>query len=155
MPVELLLRPDLGNKPYRLRMRFRVPAGPDHPWLKDLWRQTLDRAKYAAGEQFVADMAKRGWEYIEQYGLRMTGPYVAIDPMPRQKPPRRLSAREMLPGVMRGERFLPEPFVGPRNLPALAHSDSWEYELVGVFLHKTIVFEYPYPHEEQEELRNR
>ena len=149
--ANLLLRPDLGKKAYRLRCRFTVPAFPRKDW--------LDKAKVTAAEAFVRDMAKQGFEYVDKYGFEMTGPFA---PLVRGSLPKRheqerwhQSSREMLPGLMRG--------VAPRAsgggyvsvVPSLNETEQWDYELKGVFVHKTILVEQPDSHELEKELVRR
>lgn len=139
--ANLLLRPDLGKKAYRLRCRFRVGAYPG--------ARFLEKAKYAAGEQFIRDMQVRGWEYVDRYGFRMTGPYAPVEPTTIHviRPP---SSRNMLTAVAQGARFLPtDQGSQAQAMPVLHESENWEFELAGVFVHKTILTERPDPHEER------
>src|SRR3972149_2404234 len=140
MTVELLLRPDLGKRAYRLRCRFRIGQKPR--------RDFLEKAKYAAAEKFVADMRRQGWEYVERYGFSMTGPFPSLDPIAIPKRVRVPSAHEMLAGVRQGNPYRAEPVYGVQSVPLLSESDDWQYELAGVFVHKTILTEYTDPDEE-------
>ena len=145
----LLLRPDLGKKAYRLRCRFSTPAYPKAAWLEE--------AKYTAAEQFVKDLAKQGFQYLDRHGFQMTGPFPKLNissTLPRHS--WQYSAREALARMQAG---LP---VGDRHgrshvsaVSPLDASEEWDYELAGVFIHNTILTEMPDAHEESEELRNR
>ena len=137
--MEVITRPDLGKKPYRLRCRFRIGALPGERW--------LEKAKYAAAQQFVDDMAGRGFEYVDHFGFRMTGPYPALVPV-TVRVPRRLTAREMLPGVMAVNPYRAGIETLACAVPLLDESEYWEYGLAGVFLHVAILTDTPDPHEE-------
>mgnify|MGYP001616947722 FL=1 len=108
-----------------------------------------------AAEQFVKDMAKRGWEYVDEHGFRMTGPYPSIEVMSLPKPPARLRNKEALARVIQGDRLRDPGGVITMSVPLLTATEYWEYELAGVFVHKTLVMDLPYPHEEKEMLRKR
>ena len=132
--ANLLLRPDLGKKAYRLKCRFRIGAFPK--------QQFLDKAKIQAADWFVGDMHKRGFEYVDRYGFRMKGPFSAIDPMTLRRP-KRISSRQMLPMILQGAKFRDEGGSMAINVPILSESENWEYELSGVFVHKTMLVEQP------------
>lgn len=138
--MELILKPDLGRKAYRLRCVFRLPAGPP--------ARILEKAKYAAADRFIRDMRVQGWEYVDEHGFRMRGPYPYIPTM-NLKVPHQLNAREMLQFIRQG-RPLPAIEAPPvlTLLPLVMH-EYWEYELAGVFLHKTILMEIPDKGEEE------
>ena len=137
---QLLLRPDLGKRAYRLRCQFHIGQRPR--------RDFLERAKYAAAEKFIADMHRQGWEYVERYGFRMIGPFPTLRPIAIPKRVRVPSAREMLEGVKQGNPYRAAPSYGVQNVPLVAESEEWTYELAGVFVHKTILMDYPDQHEE-------
>ena len=142
----LLIRPDLGRKAYRLRCRFRTEAFP-----RDAW---LDKAKYAAAEAFVRDMAKQGYEYQDAHGFKLAGPFSCLHIATLPKHSWQFSAAEMLQRLRAGQpvsdRHEGKDYA--RTAPALTATDQWEYELAGVFIHKTILCEMPDQHEEQKEL---
>ena len=144
-------RADLGKRPYRLKCRFQVPAG-SGPGL-------LERAKYAAAEQFVADMAVRGYVYIggssrlpaDQRGFRMAFKGAHVEVMTSIPKPKRLpSAREMQAAVMQGATFREDEKERStvKNVPHSSQSEFWDYELSAVFLHDTMLFDVPDSHEE-------
>jgi len=128
---EILLRPDLGKRAYRLRCRFTVDAYPTREW--------LDKAKVAAAEAFVKDMGKQGWQYQDKYGFRLSGPFPAISPvalLSKAKQNRwHLNAR--YPVTLRQQAQ--DNYVA--NVPALNATDKWEFELAGVFVRPTILTE--------------
>ena len=143
-------RPDLGKKPYRLKCRFDVGAYPSE--------RVLEQAKYAAMEQWIADMAVRGFEYIgassrlpdQERGVRMAfkGAHLEIRGIP--KPKRPPSSREMQAAVMQGARFRAEDdFSSVRTVPHYTETERWDYELSAVFLSDTILAEIPDLHEEK------
>ena len=142
--------PDLGKKAYRLKCRFQVPAGSG--------RAYLERAKYAAAEQFVADMAKRGYEHIgeshrlpvAERGWRMKFKGAHIEVMTSLPKPKRLpSAREMQAAVMQGARFLADDRPTTMTVPHFTQCEYHDYELSTIFLRDTILFEVPDLHEEK------
>lgn len=144
---ELLLRPDLGKKAYRLRCRFRIGAFPSE--------RTLEKAKYEAAGLFVRDMAKQGWQHVEKHGFRMSGPFAAVETisLPKRSQQERwhTPSRELLPAMLAGYR-VPSPSSNGsyvKSVPPIAETDSWEFELAAVFVHETILTELPAPHEER------
>lgn len=100
-------------------------------------------------ERFVVDMHKQGWENVSSHGFEMKGPFPMIVPIALSV--RRLpSAREMLPRVARGERFLDDGLTpGVQIMPALTDAEWWEYELAGVFVREEILTERADLHEEE------
>lgn len=138
--LTLLIRPDLGKMAYRLKCRFVIASGHG--------QRELEQAKYKAADWFIKDMHKEGWEYIERYGFRLRGPFPAT-PVPvtiRRKA--HLSAKNMIDQVRMGARFLADN-IPIFTVPLLEETDKWEYELAGVFMHKTILVEVPDIWEEQ------
>ena len=141
--------PDLGKKAYRLHCRFRIGAYPSP--------RLLDLAKYEAAEQFVVDMAKKGYQHIgessrlppEQRGWRMAFKGAHIAPMNLVKHPRALSAREMLPRVMQGERFRVRDDPPVMLVPHFSEAEYWDYDLSTIFIHDTILMDWPDRHEER------
>jgi len=150
--LTLLLRPDLGRRAYRLRCRFTVNAFPD----KDM----LEKAKFKAAEMFVRDMAKQGWAYLDKHGFKMTGPFVPMNivslPKRHQQARWHTPSREMLAAVRDGYRGRDVPDQGyVTTVAPIQGADAWDFELAGVFVHKTILTESPDPHEEKEVLKQR
>lgn len=140
--------PDLGKRPQRLHCRFTVPAYSGE--------RMLTQAKYAAAEQFVADMAVRGWEYIgessrlpaDQRGFKLTFKGAHIEIMNPVKPKRTPSSREMQAAVMQGATFRADERATVMTVPHFSQVELWDYDLSGIFLHDTILFEVPDAHEE-------
>ena len=133
--LQLLLRPDLGKKAYRLRCRFRIGAFPK--------AEFLQKAKIKAAERFVDDMHVRGFEYLDAHGFVMKGPFTPWpEPITIRRPPR-LTARQMLPMLMQGKKFRAEETTLGTNVLPLSEYEYWEYELAGVFVHRTILVEHP------------
>jgi hypothetical protein len=146
-----LIRPDLGKKAYRLRCAFTMPAYPRADFLA--------KAKVEAAELFVEDMAKQGFAYRDEHGFRMSGPYVPtkVGSIPKRHEQERWhqASRDMLPSLLNGN---PPRVKDPGYVFApltLQTSDLWEYRLAGVFVHDTIVVEYPEEHELIKELASR
>src|SRR3990167_8739336 len=143
MVAELLLRPDLGKRAYRLKCRFVVGAFPNE--------RTLEKAKYEAAELFVRDMAKQGWQYMGEHGFKMQGPFPATVTMTLPNEARwHIPSRELLPAISQGYGVRAAIDGGyARNVPLITETDSWEFELAGVFIRETIMTEVPDAHEEK------
>lgn len=130
-----------------MKCRFIVGAFPSERGLRE--------AKYEAAGRFVRDMAKRGWGYLDKHGFKMTGPYpeTPIMTLPKRSQQERFHtpSREMLAGVQAGHRFnhMSRDSGYARDVPLIAETDSWEFELAGVFVHETILTEVPDEHEER------
>ena len=142
---DLLLRRDLGKRAYRLRCRFSVGAFPKEDWLR--------KAKVAAAEKFIEDMTKQDWRYVEPHGIRMTGPFAAMQAMslPRRHQQEQWHWNARTPFIPQGlSKDVPVVTV-----PSLGETDKWEYELAAVFTHDTILTERPDPDEEQVILKKR
>lgn len=136
--ANLLLRPDLGKKAYRLHCRFKIGAHPSE--------RILEKAKNIAAERFIDDLKMRGWHYASKYGFNIKGPFPYIEPMRLEKPIR-LTAQQMLPRLLQGERFRSQMPTGVRMVLPLEENEYWEYELTGVFVHNTILVEHLTPEE--------
>ena len=52
-------RPDPGKKAYRLHARFEIGAYPS--------KRQLEKAMHYWMDRFIADMAKRGYQYLDRY----------------------------------------------------------------------------------------
>ena len=144
--VSLLIRPDLGKRPYRLKCRFKIEASPP--------AERLRRGSITALELFVRDMALQGWEYTPKYKVELAGPFPVTEPMTLRtvRPP---SSKEMLAGVRQGERFLAKSESLAQLVVPLSENEHWEYEIRAVFIRNTILTEHPDKHEELEVLRHR
>ena len=137
---------DMGKRPYRLKCRFKIEPRPTRDSLKNGVLKTLDL--------FAGDMGKRGYEYAPKYGIRLDGPFVPVVPITVRRP-QRIGSREMLPGVMQGNRYRDAGGSIARTVTPLSESEYWEYELAAVFIGNTILMETPDPHEEREMIKNR
>ena len=140
MPVELIIRKTRENRPYRLKCRLKIEPHPR--------RDRLDREKVRIAEWFVVDMHKQRWEHDGRYGFTMKGPFPRAEVVTLH-PKRLLTAQEMAPQVARGARFLDSAESGVMDVPPLALSEYWEYEIAGVFVRPQIMTEYPDLHEEE------
>ncbi len=136
---QLITKPSLDRKAYRLKCRFKIEPSPR------LGR--LEREKVRIAERFVNDMGKQGWTYIPQHGFTMKGPYPYVAPTTLHIP-HALTAREMLPGVTNGLRFRDSGGSMASLVPSLNSTEWWEYELAGVFSRPQIMVEQPKLHEE-------
>lgn len=142
----VLIRPDLGKRPYRLKCRFKIEAHPDP--------ERLRRGAASALEMFVRDMRKQGWEYDPRHPVKLDGPFPIVETV-TLKTPHRLTSREMLAGVRQGARFLPQHETMAKPVTPLAMSEYWEFEVKAVFIRDTILTESPDPHEEKEMIQSR
>ena len=138
--VQLITKPSLDKKAYRLKCRFRIEP---YPKVK-----RLEREKVRVAEMFVSDMNKQGWAYVPEYGFTMKGPFSFVAPTTLYAP-RALSAREMMPGVKNGLRFRDNGGSVAGLVPALNMTEWWEYELRGVFSRPQVMVEYPDLNEEE------
>ena len=149
--TELIIRPDWGKHPYRLRCRFTVDAYPN-PIL-------LERAKYQAADLFIEDMRKQDWEYVSSHGFKMTGPYPAVETVTLPKRSAQAKwhtpSKEVLQRIQAGQTVRAEGGSLVKEVPKLSESEKWEYELAGVFLRDTIRSVVPDLAEEMEGLRKR
>ena len=138
--IQIIAKPSLNKKPYRLKCRFKIEAYP-HP-------SRLGLAKVRMAERFVEDMHKQGWEYVERFGFKMTGPFPTVEPVMVHRP-RTLSAGEMLAGVLAGKPFRDDGMDYAKPVLGLNMLEHWEYSLSAVFAHSQLLTEYPDPHEEE------
>lgn len=136
---QLILKTALPNKGYRLRCRFKIEPYPSV--------RRLDQEKVRVAERFVHDMHGQGWENDGRFGFKMTGPFPRVQPITIH-PQRRLSAKEMLSGVLQGARFRDNGGALAWEMPKLVTSEWWEFELAGVFVRQQILTERPDPGEE-------
>ena len=152
---ELLIRPDLGKRAYRLKCRFAMPAYPLPTW--------VENEKYKTAERFVSDMAKQGWEYDpgrlapSERGFKLTGPYpkTPILVLPSSVERQRIDAHRDLAKVRAGDRMRDKGSDYVSTVPMIEESEYWEYEISAVFIRNTILVETPDSHEELEVIKNR
>lgn len=145
--VEALIRPTRDRKAYQLKCRFVTPAFPKTEWVEEM------RVKMA--EQFVDDMAKQGWVYVEKHGFTFTGPYPATEVLVLPKPGDvdrwHIPSADLLPAIKAG--FNPQRSATDGGyamaVPTLQETENWEFELTGVFHREQILTEIPDPHEEE------
>ena len=135
----IILPHTLPTTGYRLRCRFKIEPNPP--------ARRLDLEKVRVAERFVADMRKQGWVHDGRHDFRLRGPFPPVVPTTLH-PTRTRTAREMLAGVLAGERFLDEAPSGVSEIGRLLTADCWEYEIAAVFIRPQILTEYPDPHEE-------
>lgn len=138
----ILLRPDRGYRPYRLKCRFEIEA--DHT------RGQLEKARNVALNQFIADLSKQGWEYQERFLPRITGPYPNVQPSSSLPKPQRISAKRMLPELIQGHKFRDAGELEGVQTPEPIDATEWvQYEITAVFIHKTILVDIPDLYEER------
>src|SRR5437762_10228218 len=109
MTIDLLLRPELTKKAYRMKCRFTTPVMA----LTEENLYKLKAMKDKVAEEFIRDMELQGWEWdnniIEpsQRGFTLKGPfsYVPITGAPTKAEQQRFNARQSQQRVMAGERF--------------------------------------------------
>ena len=141
MAVEVLLRPDLGKRAYRLKCRFITNPFPNE--------RMLELAKYEAADLFVRDMAKQGWQYTGN-GFKMAGPFpkteLVLLPKRSEQEQWHMPSREMLATGHFPRKPLQSKYAA--EVPLITETDSWEFELAAVFIRDTILTEVPDLHEE-------
>ena len=124
-----------------MHCRFRIEQHPT--------KDSLDRGKVKAAEWFVEDQRKEGFEYVGRFGFILNPkPFVPVVPVTLDTP-KHLTARQMLSGVIQGNKYRANEFAGVQTVPLLGESEYWEYDISAVFVHRTILTERPDPHEEQ------
>ena len=137
--MEVILRPDLGKRAYRMRCRFMIDAYPRQSW--------LEQAKYAAAKEFIKDMDTQGWEYLDKFGIRMSGPYPQINfptlPKRSQQEQWNGPARNGPASHRNGRQTLSGSPGAVVVMPRLNEVERWEYELAAVFVRPTLVAEVP------------
>lgn len=140
MGIELIFPRDLGKRAYRLKCRFATEPRPT--------KERLKAAALVAMEMFVRDMRQQGFEHLTGEMPRMSGPFSPVKPVTLRRP-KVLSAREMLPAVARGARFLPGRETIAQDVAPLHKCESWEYGLELVFVSNVLRLEVPDRHEEK------
>ena len=140
MAPELMLRTSRDRKAYRLKCRFKTDPFPNQSW--------LEIQKVRMAERFVKDMHAQGWENLPGYGFKMRGPFPKVEPADIKRPSV-LTAKQMLPRIMRGERFLDKGRDYAKAVPRLGAAAYWEFEIIGTFSREEVLVEYPDPHEER------
>lgn len=149
MTVELLLRPEVEKKPYRLKCRFSIDAYPRPEW--------VEKYKLQVAEQFVNDMERQGWEYdpnvlpVSERGFRLRGPFTTtpLTGLPSHVDRVRMSAAAMLPGVRAGNPYRDSGHDYAATVDPIDSTERWEYEISAVFIRPQIFTEIPDPHEER------
>ena len=154
--ADLLIRPDLGRKAYRLRCAFTVPAFTVRPGAsptecvtrRNVYDEAVKRSAVKVAEKFVVDMGLQGWEIEEKHGFQISGPHTVT---PIRSIPKRsrqehwqLPAEKALSILYFGGKI---PRLGPdpgyvTAVAPLNESEDWEYRIAAVFSRPTLVFEY-------------
>lgn len=129
----------LDKKGYRLKCRFKTDPYPTV--------SRLDREKVVIAERFVRDMHKQGWEHDNRFPFKIKGPFPMVE-MSMIRPRKMPTAKDMLPYVANGARFLDDRDGGAKAALTLGTSEYWEFEIAGVFVRAQILTEMPSPGEE-------
>lgn len=136
-PLNLVpMTPDY--RPWRLRCRFTIAAGPCHrtiPASSQPRCDHLDRAMYQAGRMFLDDMEQQGWQPIDGR-LRLTGGPFPETPVDTADLPKPVLHQQAPSGPH--QRFGPSydsPVVARSTLDT---TDGWEYELSGWFVRRML-----------------
>ena len=140
MAPELMLRTSRDRKGYRLKCRFKIEPYPN--------RSRLEVEKVRVAERFVRDLRAQGWENLPGYGFKMRGPFPQVEPVDIKRP-HVMTAKQMLPRIMRGERFLDKGRDYAKAVPRLGAAAYWEFEISGIFSREEVLVERPDDHEER------
>lgn len=126
----VIVRPDLPVQLYPLRSRIRVPRTAT-PW-------QLERAIREQGGTFVRYVAKDGYEWRSEYGMKIVGgPYPPIRPKALPKP---IPHGKLQPGPH--ERKLDSRDTSYTvELQPMAIADEWEWEVQAFFTRPAIAVE--------------
>src|SRR5947209_3461326 len=141
--ANLLLRADVGRKPYVLFYRVRVPATASG--------EQVTRAKQQGLERMIRDLERRGWVFVAADPIPPSGPYPVV---PRKGFGKRPSIPKRKPGQP-SARFAPHDDYTWRisTLPQFdQHSarfltDTVEWEFAATFHRQTMATEYIPPEE--------
>lgn len=130
--------PDFGKKAYRLK--FSVITGPS---------PSREAVKYGLRQSFgelERQLKQRGFVFVGERTVRYeeTVPHVECVDI---RVPRRLSSKQMLPGVMQGAKYRAEDEPVAMTVPLLEETDAWEHIFSGLFVHDTLMADLPDPHE--------
>jgi hypothetical protein len=129
--VNGIVREGLRRVPQILRCRFTIGAGLCHATMAPPYCRHLEQAMYEASARFIADMERL---YRCEWQGRMAlagGPYpvtqvaTSVPKAPARKKGR-LGPRSTAPDIY------PEGVVF--DVPTIAMTDGWEYELAGAFV---------------------
>lgn len=126
MSTGLIFTPERERKPYRLKCAFRTDSG--------VRGRTLELLTLEAGKRFIADMAKQGWEFRDEYGLTLKGPTVWEDM--QDLPPQWKQERDPNPLHYVQRSVVKQKASGVYEISLDNGSEKWE--LYGVFTHKEI-----------------
>lgn len=136
--LTIIVPKEAGLKPYRLHARFSIKSYPPPA--------ALDEAVKTCAEKFIEDMAKQGWEYLDQHGVFLDPepkPHFDIYDAPKrsQQEEWHVNARQVQdPRSVQRLKTVGTP--GVLSLPSVAHSDVWDFDISAVFLHKALITEY-------------
>jgi hypothetical protein len=146
---ELLIRPDLPKRAYRLKCRFTTGAGvSEHS-------DAFIRVRNEVAWRWVVDMEKQGWKYDpNKYepsarGFTCTGPYpvTPVTGVPKFHQRKKYTSKEMYARVMAGDPCRDEGQDWVVPVLGVHESDKWDWELTAVFIRTMILTEIPEAHE--------
>lgn len=143
---EVLIRPELEKKAYRLRCRFVTPAYPDI--------DRVHKLKYKIAEDFVRDMELQGWKYTPERlpenvrGFKLTGPYpvTPVTGLPTHAEMIRFNAKNG------PQSYMAVPPGYAQELLDLDESENWEFEISAVFIREQLMAEVPDSLKEENEV---
>jgi len=133
----LLLRPELDHQRYRLTCRITIDA-PLRGIKTDAWKEYARREVKRAHTQFVRDMEKQGWRYVD--GLpQVKGPFSHIEP-------RGIPRKPTLPKRRPGEASIPLHLVDrvdrdyyQQDVRPVSEHEQWDYEFSELFTRRMLV----------------
>lgn len=139
MTPTLILRPDLEHQRYRLTCRITIDA-PLRGVKTDAWKDYARREVKRAHEQFVRDMEKQGWRYIDGQVPRVKGPFSHIDPggipgkpnMPKRRPGHPSIPLDEIDHVPNRDSYV-------QRVRGVEQHEQWDYEFTEAFTRRMLV----------------
>ena len=122
----LIFTPERERKAYRLKCAFRTDSG--------VRGRHLELLTLEAGKRFIADMAKQGWEFRDEHGLTLKGPFVWEDMQDLPPVWKQQGDDNPLHYVQRSTVVEKSPGIYELSLP----NGSEKWELYGVFVRPEI-----------------
>lgn len=132
--------PDQGKRAYRLRFAVITDPFPSREEVKRGLRRSFDA--------LAQGMALHGFRFAGEETVRFEEkrPHMETVEVHVHRPP---TSRQMLPGVMQGNRFRATDEPAVMAVPLLESADAWEFIFSGVFVRDAIIADIPAPHEEK------
>lgn len=128
--LDIIVRPDMPVELHTLKARIRVPrtATPGQ----------LERAMQTQGGIFIREVAKQGWQFRHEYGMKITGgPWPPVDPKDVPK------ARHHgpLPDGPHDRGLHTYDTSWRQEIQPIAIADEWEWDIKGFFEKRVFVAE--------------